>query len=187
MKVANVIRMPIYLTIIIFSIISCSTAQTNHDHEHEAQSHNESTSPDDHEMHTSQIPKAQAEKVLNAYIQIKDALVKTDGETASLKAAQLVEILGDSKDEIAEKIRFDATHIADTKDPGHQRDHFNTLSDNVYALVKATKANESTIYRQYCPMAFNNQGAFWLASEKEINNPYFGNKMLHCGSVKESF
>ncbi|MFY0593941.1 MAG: DUF3347 domain-containing protein [Roseivirga sp.] len=35
-------------------------------------------------------------------------------------------------------------------------------------------------------MAFNNKGAFWLATEKEINNLYFGNLMLHCGSVQET-
>ena len=43
------------------------------------------------------------------------------------------------------------------------------------------------IYMQYCPMAFNNKGAYWFASDKEIMNPYFGDEMLHCGGVKETF
>jgi len=43
------------------------------------------------------------------------------------------------------------------------------------------------LYRQYCPMAFQNKGAYWLSSEKKIMNPYFGDKMLHCGVVKEEF
>ncbi|MFT7036414.1 MAG: hypothetical protein ACJA2S_004943, partial [Cyclobacteriaceae bacterium] len=76
-------------------------------------------------------------------------------------------------------------HIIDTNDPSKQRDHFNTLSDNVYDLIKSTSANERAIYRQFCPMAMNNKGAYWLSAEKEVNNPYFGDMMLHCGSVKE--
>lgn len=131
------------------------------------------------------ISKEQASKMLNSYLKVKDALVKTDGEAASTAAKKLVEDLGDNQDELAKKIRFDAEHISETKDAGHQRDHFNTLSDNIYALVKATGANDGKLYRQYCPMAMDNKGAYWLSAEKQVNNPYFGDKMLHCGSVKE--
>jgi hypothetical protein len=35
-------------------------------------------------------------------------------------------------------------------------------------------------------MVNNNQGAFWLSNEKEIKNPYFGDMMLKCGSIKET-
>ena len=34
-------------------------------------------------------------------------------------------------------------------------------------------------------MAFDNQGAYWLSNAKQIRNPYFGEKMLTCGEVKE--
>ena len=54
----------------------------------------------------------------------------------------------------------------------------------MYEVVKANN-NETPLYKQYCPMAFNNQGAYWLAAEEEVNNPYFGDLMLHCGSVEE--
>ena len=40
------------------------------------------------------------------------------------------------------------------------------------------------IFEQYCPMSFNNTGATWLASEENINNPYFGAVMPHCGEVR---
>ena len=132
----------------------------------------------------SSVSKIEAQKILDAYLKVKDALVKTDGEAASISAKELVSLLN-SKDELVGKIKFDAEHIMDTKNASHQRDHFNTLSDNVYVLVKSTSANESTIYRQFCPMAMDNKGAYWLSAEKEVNNPYFGDMMLHCGSVKE--
>jgi hypothetical protein len=34
-------------------------------------------------------------------------------------------------------------------------------------------------------MAKNNEGAFWLSASDQIRNPYFGDKMLKCGSVEE--
>jgi Cu(I)/Ag(I) efflux system membrane fusion protein len=34
-------------------------------------------------------------------------------------------------------------------------------------------------------MAFNNSGAYWLSDNATIRNPYFGDKMLSCGSVEE--
>ena len=43
-----------------------------------------------------------------------------------------------------------------------------------------------TVYYQFCPMAFNEKGAFWLSTTKEISNPYFGDQMLTCGEIKET-
>lgn len=34
---------------------------------------------------------------------------------------------------------------------------------------------------QFCPM----KNASWLSDSKEVCNPYYGDKMLTCGSVKE--
>lgn len=123
--------------------------------------------------------------ILKSYLGIKDALVKSNAQAASKAAGKLILSIPDSQDELMKKIRFDAQHIADTENVDHQRDHFNTLSDNIYAWVKESNVNDQKLYKQYCPMAFNNEGAYWISAEKEVNNPYFGDKMLHCGSVKE--
>lgn len=127
----------------------------------------------------------QAQPILASYLQIKDALVKTDSKTASAAAKELVALVADKSDDVSKKIKANATQISESNDVNVQRKHFNDLSQNVYALVKSSSNKEGTIYKQFCPMAFNNTGAFWLAAEKEINNPYFGDKMLHCGMVKE--
>ncbi|MFT4771797.1 MAG: hypothetical protein ACI83L_002524 [Cryomorphaceae bacterium] len=127
----------------------------------------------------------QISAITDGYLDIKDALVATDGAAASNAAKQLLKHVDDGQDDLLQKIRIDVEHIAESIDTEHQREHFNTLSENIYTLVKAIGANESKLYRQYCPMAFENEGAYWISAEKEINNPYFGDKMLHCGSVKE--
>ncbi len=160
----------------LFAFTSCGNAQkqaTEHDHANHDQ------------MQSDQLMKDQAQKILTSYLTIKNALVETDGQTASAAAKTLLEAIGNSQEELIKKIRFDAEHINETKDAGHQRDHFNTLSDNIYELIKATSANEGAIYRQFCPMAFDNKGAYWLSADEEIRNPYFGDRMLRCGSVKE--
>jgi Cu(I)/Ag(I) efflux system membrane fusion protein len=33
-------------------------------------------------------------------------------------------------------------------------------------------------------MANDNKGATWISKDKNIINPYFGDKMLTCGSVE---
>jgi hypothetical protein len=35
-------------------------------------------------------------------------------------------------------------------------------------------------------MAADGKGASWLSDKREVRNPYYGDKMLTCGSVKES-
>lgn len=146
---------------------------------------NPKASEEEAEEIRTEISKEQASKILASYLKIKDWLVKTDGVGAREEAKALVETIGKTEDELGKKLYFDAEHISETKDHAHQRDHFYTLSNNVYALVKATGANSTPLYRQFCPMARDNQGAFWLSAEAEVFNPYFGNEMLHCGSVKE--
>lgn len=133
----------------------------------------------------STIDAGQASGVLDHYLEIKDALVQTDSEAASKAAKKLMNGIGSEQTDLMKNILLNAKLIAETKDVTNQRDHFNILSENVYKWVKETNVNDQKLYKQYCPMAFNNEGAYWLSAEKEVNNPYFGDKMLHCGSVKE--
>jgi len=53
-------------------------------------------------------------------------------------------------------------------------------------MVKSFKITDTAVYYDYCPMAFDNKGGFWLSEQKAIANPYFGKKMMTCGSVKET-
>jgi len=34
-------------------------------------------------------------------------------------------------------------------------------------------------------MAFDKKGAYWISENREIQNPYFGDKMPKCGEIKE--
>jgi len=38
---------------------------------------------------------------------------------------------------------------------------------------------------QFCPMADDFKGGFWLSKDSAIKNPYFGSRMMTCGSTKK--
>ncbi|PIB34934.1 hypothetical protein BFP72_05765 [Reichenbachiella sp. 5M10] len=126
----------------------------------------------------------QVRQVVAGYLSIKDALVKSDSVAAGVAASEIVPIL-DGREELTLKLKVDVEYISDGVDLEAQRSAFYKLSENVYMLVKSTDAMDVPLYRQYCPMARHNEGAYWLSTEKEVLNPYFGDQMLRCGSVKE--
>lgn len=129
---------------------------------------------------------------LTSYYGIKDALVDSNVETASTKAGEMVSTLEAIEaakmtpeqkthwEKLAKLIRTDAVHINRNKELAHQREHFMKLSNSVYSLVSSFKANEVEAYLHYCPM----KKASWLSDSKDVKNPYYGKKMLTCGSVK---
>lgn len=135
--------------------------------------------------------------VLDAYYAVKDALVSSDGNATSAKATSLVKALKTVKmDELGSEqhmvwmkvmkdLNFDAEHIEETKDLSHQRDHFSSLSENMYKLIKSAKPAQA-VYYQHCPMAKEGKGANWLSQVSEIKNPYYGAQMLNCGKTTET-
>ena len=82
-------------------------------------------------------------------------------------------------------VRRTAAAIAGTNDLGEQRNQLEDLSEAVFSLTKAFGATDKKVYYQHCPMVNNNQGAYWVSTNSEIRNPYFGSSMLKCGSNEE--
>ncbi|KOS05401.1 mercury transporter [Flavobacterium akiainvivens] len=155
-----------------------------------------------HESHMGKTQETPAEtsilkEVYTSYFTLKDALVKSNGVAAATASAQLVKALKavpmDKMEHSAHMVwmknlpalQEGAEHIAETKDIKHQRDHFVTLSDALYTVAKAFEMDE-TVYYQHCPMYNNGKGANWLSLDKEVKNPYYGSKMLSCGSTTET-
>ena len=66
-----------------------------------------------------------------------------------------------------------------------QRIAFADINIQLEPLFKEN-ISSGTLYKQFCPMALNNEGAYWLSEVKEIRNPYFGEQMLKCGTVVET-
>ncbi|MEC4005590.1 DUF3347 domain-containing protein [Flavobacterium sp. SUN052] len=166
---------------------------TNHD------AHNEVPKVEVQEPSASEqaMQTNQLKAIFDNYFAVKDALVKTDGTTASAKAKNLLSAINAVKMEtlkmeehmvwmkVVANLKEDAQHISDTKDAAHQRDHLATLSKSIYELIKVSKQDTPT-YFQHCPMANDGKGADWLSKENAIKNPYYGSQMLSCGKTVET-
>jgi hypothetical protein len=86
---------------------------------------------------------------------------------------------------VADDMKENAEHISESgNDIGHQREHFSTLSDDLYQLVKGFGGGRS-LYVDNCRMANENKGAIWLSEFKEIKNPYYAGKMSECVKIDE--
>lgn len=142
--------------------------------------------------------KNQLKELVKAYLNLKDAFVKTDANKASAQA----KLVSGSLEKINMALLKNKAHMAwmkylgqiksatdaisKAKEVEKQRTQFEQLSNALITAVKSFGVNKITLYKQYCPMAFDYEGAFWLSDKEEIRNPYFGDKMLKCGSVKET-
>jgi len=114
------------------------------------------------------------------YEHIKIALVGSNSNDVKLGATMLFNSFKKVEgSDAASKAVKDIESAADLKS---QRIAFSALSDKMAVLVEGN-LKSGMIYKDFCPMALGG-GAYWLSSEKEIQNPYFGNKMLKCGSIK---
>ena len=135
--------------------------------------------------------------LLDDYLKIKNALSKDDDQAAAAAGKELVQSFAafdkaslnteEAKlyDEIEEDAREHAEHIGSNAGKiDHQREHFEILSKDLYDLVKKLGAGQK-IYYTHCPMYNKDKGANWLSETSEIQNPYLGQSMPDCGTVKE--
>ncbi|MDT0674980.1 efflux RND transporter periplasmic adaptor subunit [Autumnicola musiva] len=133
--------------------------------------------------------------VLDAYLDLKNALVSSNIEGARAAAFEMLQELQSLKTtnletmEVShlEKIKTMLVGISENNQLENQRDHFVILSENMLAFVSNMDNLNKTLYMQRCPMANNNKGAYWISEIKEIRNPYFGEAMLGCGEIKKTF
>lgn len=119
--------------------------------------------------------------LINAYIKLKDALVDSDANLAQDAARKLngLESIDDDP-ELNQAVKG----IIETDEVELQRKHFEVISETLIAQYK-TNSPGQTLYVQYCPMAFDDEGGSWISLSEDILNPYFGDQMLHCGSIHE--
>ena len=136
--------------------------------------------------------------VIKLYLDVKNALTKDNGDSVRATSKIFYKAVSDFPMEkfpaaqhkiwmeYAEKLSYDAEHMKQTNELEHQREHFTKLSINLYNLLTKLKINAGELYYDFCPMANNGKGAFWISEEAKINNPYMGKMMPRCGSVKDT-
>jgi Cu(I)/Ag(I) efflux system membrane fusion protein len=147
---------------------------------------------------TDPVFSEQLTQVYEAYLDYKNALVRSNPDAALLHLNQMKEQLekvdidllhGEAHDawmQQQEKLNKAIQLAAGNKDLEQLRRALAPVSNALYRSIKLFGINKDAVYYQYCPMAFDNEGAYWLSEIIEINNPYFGEVMLKCGETRET-
>ncbi len=144
--------------------------------------------------------KKQLGNVVNVYLKMKDGFVATDENQVEkyaklvlleLKKVDMKQLKGDAHNEwmkLLKPIKDNLNGIINMNGIEMKRSHFSIVSNKITEAIEklGIKMNEP-IYLEFCPMAFNNKGGFWISADKKIKNPYFGDKMMTCGKVKKEF
>jgi len=195
----NICAVIVLAFVLIVNLDTIAIAQEEHQHHDKKETTVVQTK--DAAVSTSQIVDtkvtASIKKIVEKYLQLKNALVKDNTKDAAASGKEIVEametldksFLKDEQKKIYEDVEDDARehaeHIGENAgNIEHQREHFDMLSNDLYDLVKEFGSGQ-ILYKDFCPMYNDKKGAIWLSETKEIKNPYYGKKMVTCGSVKE--
>jgi len=120
-------------------------------------------------------------KIWHNYLEIKLALTNGDENQVKDVARSMAESF--SKERAEMKSIAQQLEAADNIEK--QRELFSKFTELAGPMFEDALSG-GTIYKKFCPMAFNNKGAYWYADIEEINNPYFGDKMPNCGSISKT-
>jgi hypothetical protein len=178
-----------------------SVSKDDSSHGHHDKKENAVVKKDDDTTKTSAAVDAKVaasiKGIVEHYLQLKNSLASDKTKDAAAAGKEIVKVMetldkslltADQKklyEDVEDDAREHAEHIgANGGNIEHQREHFDMLSKDVYDLVKAFGGGQ-VLYKDFCPMYNDKKGAIWLSETKAIKNPYYGKKMLTCGSIQE--
>lgn len=131
------------------------------------------------------------------YLGLEDALVKGDTVAANNAAIKMKSLLDETPEPSTDEKATEAwnnhkqgyqknlTEFLHVNGLQEKRSYFSHISEILYCTLKSFETETDNIHVAFCPMAFDNKGAYWLTDSPEIKNPYFGDKMLKCGKIEE--
>ncbi|MFA9389433.1 MAG: efflux RND transporter periplasmic adaptor subunit [Prolixibacteraceae bacterium] len=142
--------------------------------------------------------KKQLTAVYSTYIEMKNALVSAEPKKAVSEAQKVEQALNKVQMELLEgdahitwmeqlkEMQKSIQAISETEKIDQQRLEFSSFNLAFYKSIKTFGLTNTETYYQFCPMANEDKGAYWLSETKDIRNPYFGDMMLKCGENRET-
>lgn len=126
--------------------------------------------------------------VYDGYLSLQTALAGDDADGAAAAWERLARAVAAAPAPAAGGAAFARLREALAGEPPRDvaalRAAFRAVSDALLALHEAAgHPGDETLYRVHCPMAFDNEGADWLQRGRTVDNPYFGARMLRCGTI----
>lgn len=144
-------------------------------------------------QHEAHHHKDHLQVLVSEYLEMKDALVKDDLETAKnhLKAfADEVSESSEMKQHEEHAKKHEMHHAAmlkavksasEAEDISSMRAAFKNISAGLINAVE-NQGYDEKLFVQFCPMK---EGGQWLSKEEKIQNPYPGISMSSCGNVEK--
>jgi Cu(I)/Ag(I) efflux system membrane fusion protein len=130
----------------------------------------------------SKQPETADGTLLSPYLAIGQTLSDDELDNLATYGAQIVsaaETVSDQPgiaDVLAAAGRLGAADIATA------RLAYRKLSDGMIAWLAAHPEQREGLLLVHCPMAFTNEGAYWVQPRGQLRNPYEGAMMLRCGA-----
>jgi membrane fusion protein, copper/silver efflux system len=136
--------------------------------------------------------------VYDAYIEVQMSLALDDFEKTSTGYKNLKDVIeavdmglfdgeGHKKwmELLSEMLKHSNSGIT-SKNIEESRVAFNLLSNSTIELHNYFgHAVGQDYFLTYCPMAFDNKGAYWIQTIDTVYNSYYGEMMLRCGEIKQ--
>ena len=158
---------------------------------------NESTENRNSEEQSSNDIKTTQRAIADYYFDIQKTLSEDDLK-GTVRLAKLFNEYSKSlnksiQDKLTKKYNLDFSTIQKTIKNISTENNLENIRESFFALTKLFNnymklfihsTGIKKIYRYECPMAFNYKGAYWFQDTKETANPYFGNSMKKCGTLK---
>lgn len=171
------------------------TVMTGHQHGETAPAPGNKTS--NQKVKVNEKFRKQLMDLLDPYLRFKDALVQTDPSVAKKEAKSLatafakvdMSLLGHESHTVWMPLHNNLKKAIDTASSSNdvevQRTSFSTITNAYFEAINTFGLSGLDAYYQYCPMAFDNKGGYWISKDEDIKNPYFGSKMMRCGETKQ--
>jgi Cu(I)/Ag(I) efflux system membrane fusion protein len=164
-------------------------SRAGHDHGTETQT---SQVEKDRHQHTEHLTV-----LIDSYLKVKNALVADEFEGAKKHLVTFkteVTQSAEMNQHPEHSVKHDKHHAAmlkavesasKAKNLEQFRSSFVNISENLVKALQNQRYGERELYLQYCPMAEDEKGAYWISENEPIVNPYMGQKMPGCGNVEE--
>lgn len=142
--------------------------------------------------------KEQLSQLMESYLNLKDALVNDDFNSAKANALKFQDNLSGISMSLFEGDGHQVwmkegmplgnliKQIAEADDIASVRKRFKQFSKHMIVLAQVFQPMEKPLFIQHCPMADDFNGADWVSTEDNIMNPYYGASMLTCGEVTDT-
>lgn len=133
---------------------------------------------------------AEIDSSLALYLEIKDGLIAGDFNAIKGKMINLSTMIKNWGSELTEDnstlelLSQTVQTLAGSSDVTTSRTSFVAFSRLYIDFIKGLDRDD-VLFVQFCPMADEGRGAYWLSRENEIKNPYYGATMLRCGETIE--